>query len=177
MDYCSSYRRPQQAEAILKERLQQVFTELQAQGIQEEEIVIGFVDETSPQNTANSQRVWSFGKPRLSKNTERMRVNAIGFYALKGNDALNFLGRSKAEDIVAFLRQVKEMNRAYKVIVLVWDNFASHRSRQVRATADQLGLRLVYLLPYSPDLNPIEQIWRGIKRGLSTLLVKNLPCP
>ncbi len=33
---------------------------------------------------------------------------------------------------------------------------------------------LVHLPPYSPDLNPIEQIWRGIKRVLSPLLIKNL---
>lgn len=33
---------------------------------------------------------------------------------------------------------------------------------------------LVYLPPYSPDLNPIEQIWRVIKRVLSPLFVKTL---
>ena len=33
---------------------------------------------------------------------------------------------------------------------------------------------LVYLPPYSPDLNPIEQIWRAIKRVLSPLFIKTL---
>jgi len=171
--YPVDYRRPAEAEALLKKRLRQVFEELQAQGIREEDIALGFVDETSPQNTANSQRVWSFGKPRLRKNTTRMRVNAIGFYALKGNDVLDFLGQSKAEDIAAFLRRVREANRTYKVVIVVWDNFASHRSRQVGTEAEQLGIRLVYLPPYSPDLNPIEQIWRVIKRKLSTRLVQS----
>jgi len=172
--YVMDYRRPQEAETLLAERVRRVFEELEAQGIRPEEIAIGFVDETSPQNTANSQRLWSFGPFRLRKNTDRMRVNAVGFYALKGNDVLEFLERSKAEDVAAFLRRVREANRAYRVVVVIWDNFASHRSRQVRAEAERLGIHLVYLPPYSPDLNPIEQIWRVIKRKLSALLVKSL---
>jgi len=34
--------------------------------------------------------------------------------------------------------------------------------------ARELDIRLVYLPPYSPDLNPIDQIWRGLKRWIST---------
>ncbi len=172
--YVMDYRRPQDAEAVLAERVRQVFEELGAEGIRAEEIAIGFVDETSPQNRANSQRMWSFGPFRLRKNTARMRVNAASFYALKGNDVLDFLERSKGEDVAAFLRRVREANRDYRVVVILWDNFASHRSHLVRAEAERLGIRLVYLPPYSPDLNPIEQVWRAIKRELSVLLVRSL---
>jgi transposase len=38
--------------------------------------------------------------------------------------------------------------------------------------ADSLGIVLVYLPPYSPDLNPIEQVWRGVRRKISQGLVK-----
>ncbi|MHC1636276.1 MAG: rhodanese-like domain-containing protein [Candidatus Methanospirareceae archaeon] len=37
-----------------------------------------------------------------------------------------------------------------------------------------MNMVLVYLPPYSPDLNPIEQIWRAIKRVLSPLFIKTL---
>jgi len=41
-----------------------------------------------------------------------------------------------------------------------------------REKAGELDIRLVYLPPYSPDLNPIEQIWRGLKREISTAFFK-----
>jgi transposase len=40
--------------------------------------------------------------------------------------------------------------------------------------AKELGLYLVYLPPYSPDLNPIEFIWKSIKRVLSISAVGDL---
>ena len=172
--YMVDYRRCEGAEQILKERFEAAMEEVAEEGIKEEEIAIGFVDESSPQNRANTQRVWSFGKPRIKKNTSRIRVNAIGFYALKGEDVIHFMERSNADGICQFLQKVKEANRQYKVILIIWDNFSSHRSWKVREEAQRLGIRLVFLPPYSPDLNPIEQIWRGIKRVLSIKLLKGI---
>ncbi|HIK36499.1 MAG TPA: transposase [Geminocystis sp. M7585_C2015_104] len=37
-------------------------------------------------------------------------------------------------------------------MVVILDNFASHRSSKVRERANALGIVLVYLPPYSPDL-------------------------
>jgi putative transposase len=40
----------------------------------------------------------------------------------------------------------------------------------VKERAKELGVHIVYLPPYSPDLNPIEFIWKSVKRvGLSFL--------
>jgi putative transposase len=40
--------------------------------------------------------------------------------------------------------------------------------------AEELGTYLVYLPPYSPDLNPIEFLWRSIKRVISLKLIKTI---
>jgi putative transposase len=40
--------------------------------------------------------------------------------------------------------------------------------------AEHLDIELVFLPPYSPDLNPIEYIWKSIKRVISDRFVKNL---
>ncbi|WP_456468918.1 transposase, partial [Archaeoglobus sp.] len=45
---------------------------------------------------------------------------------------------------------------------------------KTRIKAEKLNMVLVYLPPYSPDLNPIEQIWRAIKRVLSPLFIRTL---
>jgi hypothetical protein len=129
---------------------------LKGKGIREEEIAIGFLDETSPQLTANTVRVWSFGEPEIVKNTEKMKSNTIGFYAICGEDVVEFLEKSRASYVAKFLEEIKEENRGYKAIIVVLDNFPSHRAKTVKKRAEELGIYLVYLPPYSPNLNPIE---------------------
>ncbi len=40
-------------------------------------------------------------------------------------------------------------------------------------TAETLDIDLIFLPPYSPQLNPIELIWKSIKRVISRLFVKD----
>ena len=49
----------------------------------------------------------------------------------------------------------------------MFDNFSSHHSKIVIKTAELLNIKRVFLPPYSPDLNPIELIWKSIKRVVS----------
>ena len=58
-------------------------------------MAIGFLDEASPQTTANTVRVWSFGKPKIKKNTTKMKANTIGYFAILGNSKEGFLKNSK----------------------------------------------------------------------------------
>ncbi len=172
--YPMDYRRPANAEAILENQLDLVLSLLNEKGIKEEEIAIGFIDEARPQNTANTVKVWSFERVRSVKNTTKFNTNTIGFYAIKGNSISKFLDDSKASSIASFLDNIKNSNEAYQAIVVIIDNFPSHKSGLVRQKAKELGIYLVYLPPYSPNLNPIEFIWKSIKRVLSTSLVPNL---
>jgi transposase len=172
--YPIDHRRPIDAEIILDNQLDLTFSLIREKGIGEDEIAIGFLDETRPQNTANTVRIWSFERIRMIKNTTKFDANTIGFYAIKGNSAKDFIKDSKATSIARFLENIKSTNSDYKATVIVIDNFASHRSRLVRDKARELGLYLVYLPPYSPDLNPIEFIWKSIKRILSISTIKDL---
>ena len=58
-------------------------------------------------------------------------------------------------------------------IVLILDNFSSHRYKLVREFAEENNILLVFLPAYSPDLNPIEQIWRAIKREISKIFIRD----
>lgn len=137
------------------------------------ECIIGFLDETSPQLNANTQRLWSFNKPVVRKNTTRMRANTFGFYAINGESVVDFKENSKKEFVCEFLEKIRA-NNPDKPIIIILDNFRSHWAKKTRRKARKLDIILVFLPPYSPDLNPIEQIWRVIKRILSPLFVKTL---
>jgi transposase len=50
--------------------------------------------------------------------------------------------------------------------IVVMDNLGSHKSKAVRAAIRAGGARLFFLPPYSPDLNPIEQVFAKLKAML-----------
>ena len=50
--------------------------------------------------------------------------------------------------------------------VVIMDNLGSHRGRAVRAAIRKAGAHLLFLPPYSPDLNPIEQAFSKLKSQL-----------
>lgn len=50
--------------------------------------------------------------------------------------------------------------------VVVMDNLSSHKVNGVRQRIEAAGAELLYLPPYSPDLNPIEKAWSKFKQLL-----------
>lgn len=53
--------------------------------------------------------------------------------------------------------------------VVVMDNLSSHKVSRIRALIEATGAHLLYLPPYSPDLNPIEMVFSKIKQTLRSL--------
>jgi len=164
--YPEDYRKPENAKEILKERLKDALKNTKG------ECIIGFVDEARPQTTDNKQRYWSFNKSKIVKNTTKYKANTFGFYTIKGRSVLDFKKNSKKESSREFLKRMREKN-PIKTIIAIWDNFPSHKAEEVREYAKSLGIILVFLPPYSPKLNPIEQIWRCIRRKISQMFIKS----
>ncbi len=136
-------------------------------------MIIGFLDETSPQTTANTQRLWSRGHPTLVKNTSKFRANTFGFYSINGCSVLEFHEHSKKEDVCEFLQAIRNRNPDADIVIIL-DNFRSHHANKTREFAELNRMKLVYLPPYSPDLNPIEYIWKSIRRIISRTFVQDL---
>src|SRR5512135_3845434 len=143
------YRRPPDAEERLKAALHQVFLMLKEKHRTKDDIALGFLDETSPQNRANTVRVWSFeARPVVDKNTTHFKSNTIGFYAIQGDSVQAFLANSKEDAMVDFLQQIKVANSTAKAIVIVLDNYSSHWADKVIEAAQGLGIYLIHLPPY-----------------------------
>jgi putative transposase len=127
---------------------------------------LGFVDESSQNINSNTQRVWSFKKLKMKKKTAHIRANSIGCFMLNGHDTIAFPNHTKSEDFCQFLMEVRRCNPINR-ICLVLDNFATHKAKKVKEKASELNIELIYLPPYSPDLNPIEYLWKSMKRIIS----------
>lgn len=73
-------------------------------------------------------------------------------------------GKCNADSYIGFLRQV--LAQTHQPLFLIQDNAPYHRAAKVKQfVAQQAGRLSVYHLPsYSPDYNPIEFLWRAVKR-------------
>ena len=58
--------------------------------------------------------------------------------------------------------------------IVIMDNLSSHKSQLIRESIEDMGGRLIYLPPYSPDLNPIEQMWSKVKTYIRQQGVRSL---
>jgi len=164
--YPRDYRCPVNAEEMLARSVDVAVNSTPSDSI------IGFMDEASPQTTDNKQRFWSFGKPRMIRNTSRYRANTFGFYPVNGKETIEFMERSTSKHVCEFLQKIRGRNPGRHVIVLV-DNFSSHIAKATRRYAESIGITLVFLPPYSPHLNPIELIWKSVRRRVSQVFINS----
>lgn len=99
-------------------------------------------------------------------------MSLFGFMSLNGSDVVMASQSAKTFDVVSFLDVVRGQNGSIKEtpILIVLDNATIHKARLTRTRAGELGIFLVPLPPYSPDLNPIEFPWKDMKRELAAKL-------
>ena len=61
------------------------------------------------------------------------------------------------------LLDIMDMDESMKGHYLVLDNASIHKSKPMVRKIESRGYRVMYLPPYSPELNPIEQFWAIVK--------------
>ena len=108
----------------------------------------------------------------MIKNTDYVKANAFAFYSINGKNLIDFMESSKAENVCEFLVKIVEQNPKTKII-LILDNSRSHHADKTVRKARELKITLVFLPPYSPDLNPVEFVWKTIKREVSVRFIQS----
>jgi len=91
------------------------------------------------------------------------QLTVLGALSLAGLGACMTVDAATDTDVfVAYVRHLLVPTlRPGQVIVL--DNLSAHQCATVQTLVEGAGCRLLYLPPYSPDLNPIEQAWSKLK--------------
>jgi transposase len=59
--------------------------------------------------------------------------------------------------------------------VVIMDNLSPHKSTQTLELIQQVGAQVLFLPPYSPDLNPVEKMWSKLKEFLRSKEARSLP--
>jgi len=109
--------------------------------------------------------VWSFTRLFVRAASGRQRFNVLGAWNAMTRELIAVTNTTvvNTETMCELLRKVAGQGLTGP-ITFVLDNARYQRNAVVQALAAQLGITLLYLPSYSPNLNLIERLWKFIKR-------------
>ena len=94
-------------------------------------------------------------------------LTILGAMSLKAGflEGLSFSG-STTGDLFLWFIETRLCPLLWTGAVVVMDNLPAHKVDGVKQAIEAVGARLIYLAPYSPDFNPIENLWSKLKGHL-----------
>ncbi|OWK44253.1 Transposase [Fimbriiglobus ruber] len=113
------------------------------------------------------ERIWRKSDcPRLSE-----RINWYGAYNFSDGECVLWAdGAYNKENTAEFLQRVAEwVPTNGRRVVVIWDGAPWHKAKLVQQAATDLGIELLPLSGYSPDLNPLEGLWKWLRKEVTQL--------
>lgn len=143
-----------------------------------ENALILWLDETQACSDANVGRTWGQqgNTPIIPANGTKQKINVIGTIDQNGvTDFMTYEGNTNTDVVITYIDLIAKRKKEKLYIIL--DNAYYHKSEALLLHIEKYHkgwLELVYLPPYSPELNPAELIWAHLKsHGLNRILTKN----
>jgi transposase len=128
-----------------------------------------FIDETWTKTNMMPLRGWCERGARLKAKAPFGRWKTLTFIAALRCDRIEapclFDGPINGENFLAYV-QIFLLPTLKPGDIVIMDNLGSHRGNRVRRAIRQAGAKLLFLPKYSPDLNPIEQVFAKLKQLL-----------
>lgn len=159
------YRAYQKNPAMVAQWKQEVFPEIKRRA-KRVGATIYFQDESGIRSDFHSGRTWApkGQTPVIEATGARFSLNMMGAISTRGQ--LRFMvvkGSVTADQICDFLNKL--MYGSDQPVFLIWDGHPTHRSKKVKECIASFNGKLeAFTLPsYSPELNPVEQVWNNVK--------------
>lgn len=128
-----------------------------------------YIDESGIDMTICKDRGWGKKSEKLigkksGKYYERTNIIA-GLVAKNSIAPMIFNGSCNTKLFESWVEQflIKELQIGQVVIM---DNASFHKSPKTIELIESVGCKVIFLPPYSPDLNPIEKFWANMKRWI-----------
>ena len=109
--------------------------------------------------------LWCFARCWIKAPSGRQRFNGLGALHAITHAVITVTNCTyiNAESVCQLLRQLGALG-LQGPITLVWDNARYQRCALVQSVADTLGIALLYLPAYAPNVNFIERLWKFVKK-------------
>ena len=130
-----------------------------------------YLDEAHVHQDADLGHGWGVRGERFHVASSSPGLSArVSFYGLylydEGQVRLWSYPRANGEHTIDVLRRLRAEMPDGKLVV-IWDGAPYHRAKAVWAVAADLGIELVPLPGYSPDLMPVEALWRWLREDVT----------
>lgn len=137
-----------------------------------ESTVFLFEDEFSLSNTATVSYGWSIKgvQPIVEcKQNKRERQTGLGSVNIKtGQMVVNFADHGNYQSFKKHLKKILRVYMNAPKIIMCVDNVRYHHARLLKTfLQNHPRLELIYLPPYSPDLNPVERAWWLMRKSIT----------
>jgi putative transposase len=126
-----------------------------------------FEDESIAQQHPTLHKMWALkGKrpsiPTLGNHSKKKVFGVVNPFT--GNTLHKIVKKLSSDEFITFMDNIKAHYKGYR-IVLVLDNFPTHKSKKVKEYVKENShwLEVLFLPAYSPQFNPIEQLWKRMK--------------
>lgn len=117
-----------------------------------------------------SHKIWRVLVPAWEKalrtNGKERRHDCLSVSWVRSLEGKLIYNSSKTKtwkDFLALIYKLRSLIKKKRIILIV-DNASIHRAKKLKKYCEEHNIILVYLPPYSPDLNPIELLRRMLKK-------------
>lgn len=159
---------PSKADLDKQEEFVKAFREIE-ENLSDDHLIL-FGDGVHPHHNTESTYAWiEKGKEKeVLSNTGRVRVNING--AINPAEPTQIVHHPcesiNALSTIVWLKLIEERFPNKKIIHLYVDNARYYRSKLVQAYLENSRIQMNFLPPYSPNLNPIERLWKFLKEEI-----------
>jgi len=157
---------PGKADAAAQREFVKSFKKLES-NLKENEVIY-FGDGVHPQHNTQPAYAWiAKGKEKqIKSNTGRTRINLHG--AVNAHDVNDIIVKEHitldATETIKFFKKIEQANPDKSKIYMVIDNARYYRNKRVMEYLKQSKIEIIFLPPYSPNLNLIERLWKFMKK-------------
>lgn len=160
-----SYKKPHavpaKANKVLQKDFIRFYKKLKQKAGKKEPIY--FADSVHPQHQTQLVYGWILKGERkaIATTGKQSRLNIMGGICLNGHHIVyQQADQVNADSIAEFLCELRSKHPEKCKIHIIWDRAGYHRDQAIQEFAKNLAIKLHYLPPYSPNLNPIERLWK-----------------
>jgi transposase len=163
--HCFSYKHPKAVPAKADLEKQEEFIEKYLSLVDETPVgePILFMDSAHPTMATKVTCGWikkGVDKP-IAQTASRTRVNVMGAVELTGMNVTSCCpDYVNTETTISFFELLKTTYPNAPKLHIILDQSGYHKSKLVQEAALKMDIELHYLPPYSPNLNPIERLWK-----------------
>jgi len=128
---------------------------------------IYFMDAVHPQHNTTAACGWIKRgvEKQIPSNTGRQRINLNGAIHLDKMQAVTRIDPSiNAQSTIDLFKQIQRKHPKAATIHVICDNARYYRSKLVQTFLETAKIKLVFLPPYSPNLNLIERLWKYFRK-------------